>query len=95
MAFTRVNIIFTLRIIFMYHSPDLRHFSVFCIVCSQIQYSRASAQIPTYGCEGVFQLLNPHGQELTLDDDVEIRNQSALEELMNLSLSLRRGPWRF
>jgi hypothetical protein len=30
--------------------------------------------------EGVFQLLNPHDQELTLDNVIQIRNQSALKE---------------
>jgi hypothetical protein len=44
-----------------------------------------------YDSEDVFELLNPHEQELTLDDLVEIRKQSALEKLRNLSLSLGRG----
>jgi hypothetical protein len=33
-----------------------------------------------YRVEDVFELLNPHDQELTLDRLVEIREQSALEE---------------
>jgi hypothetical protein len=40
-------------------------------------------------------LLNCHEQELTLDNLVEIRKQSATEEaeeLRKLSLSLRKGP---
>ena len=63
----------------MYHSPDLRHFSV-CIVWSQAQNSRASAQNPACRDEGVFQLLNVHDQEMTLDDLLKFGIQSALEE---------------
>ena len=43
-----------------------------------------------YDSEDVFELLNPHEQELTLDDLVEIRKQSALEKLRNLSQSRER-----
>jgi hypothetical protein len=46
----------------------------------QTQYVKPSAQIRTYNAEEVFELQNSHDQELTLDDLVEIRKQSAFEE---------------
>jgi hypothetical protein len=41
--------------------------------------------------DDVFELLNARKEELTLNDLVEIRKQSALEKLRNLSLSVWRG----
>ena len=51
------------------------------VVCPQTPYTKASAQIGRYDAERAFQLLYPHDQQLTLDRPVEIRKQSALEEV--------------
>jgi hypothetical protein len=42
---------------------------------------KPSALIHTYDTEYVFELLYSHGHYLTLDGLIEIRNQSALEEV--------------
>jgi Zn-dependent M16 (insulinase) family peptidase len=46
----------------------------------QTQYIKPSAQIRRYDAEDIFELLKSRDQELTLDDLVEIRKQSALVE---------------
>jgi hypothetical protein len=46
----------------------------------QTQYIKPRTQIRNYNAYNVFQSLNSHDLELTLDDLVEIGKQSALEE---------------
>jgi hypothetical protein len=50
------------------------------------------AQIRANDAEVVFQLLDSHDQDLSLDHLIEIRKQSALQKLRDLSVTLRRGP---
>jgi hypothetical protein len=63
------------------------------VIFPQTKHIKQRAQIRIYDAEGVLELLNSHDRELTLDDLVAIRKQSAFEEpARNLSLSKRRGP---
>jgi hypothetical protein len=48
-----------------------------------------------YSTEDVLDLLSSLDQKPTLDHLIKFQKQRALEEVRNLSLSLRRGPWRF
>jgi len=57
---------------------------------AQTLYIKQSAQIGTYDAECVLKLLHSNDQELTLDNPVEIRRQSALKKLRNLNLSPKR-----
>jgi len=50
------------------------------VIGPQTKHIKQRAQILMYDAEGVFELLNTHDRELTLDDLVEIRKQSAFEE---------------
>ena len=51
---------------------------------------KPSAQIRANDAEGVFQLLDSHDQDLSLDHPIEIRKQIASQRLRNLSVTLRR-----
>ena len=61
---------------------------------SQTQYMKTSAQIRLCDAEDVFEFINSHDHELTLNDLLIFGSQVQMTSLRSLSLSLRRVPWR-
>jgi hypothetical protein len=61
--------------------PDLGRSAILSFAPqTKYTYIKPKEQIRTYGAEDVFELLNSHDKEHTLDSLVEIRKQSDLEE---------------
>jgi hypothetical protein len=54
--------------------------SSLALLCFQIQHIKPSAQVRAYDAGEVFELLNTHDQDFTLNNLLEIRKQKALEE---------------
>lgn len=76
-----------------YYSPD-------CVVPSLLFASRPNMLSQAYKCACMMLKLFsscwiPMILESTLDNHVDIRKQSTLLKLRNLSQSIRRGPWWF
>jgi hypothetical protein len=51
-------------------------------------YQEKPLKVVKYDAEYIFEVLNSHGQELTVDRLVEIRKQKPVQEMRNLSLRL-------
>jgi len=67
------------------------------VVCPQTKYIKPGRQIRMCDAEGVFDLLTPMKRNSSSITLLKFGSKAPLKKLMNLnlSLSLRIGPWRF